>query len=250
MASWDSIWWLVLGGLLGWVGLWICDKLILRDGQIAGLRAEREVATMRAELEGTRERLNRAETDSDTYKRDLAAHTDQADILRTELAVMRNERGSIDTDLGSVKEKTRILQQEIESSRKLAGDRLNEVEQLEKTIIELQGERDKAQSWAQGKDAEAAKLSEQCDQLKQEIAQANEVLGKSAKQIESAQRTHRSMRSQLMTRGKISPRLEQRQTGLMRRLSVTRSTISALAAADEARAATAEKALQSDGEKS
>ncbi len=233
--AWDNIWWLVLGGLLGWVGLWICDKLILRDGQIAGLRAEREVSAMRAELEGTRERLNRAEADADTFKRDVAAHTDQADILRTELAVMRNERGLIDSDLSAANEKSRILQQEIESSRKLAGDRLTEVEQLEKTIIELQGERDKAQSWAQGKDAEVAKFSEQCTELKKELSQANQLLDQSSRQIDAAQRAHRNLRAQMMTKGKVSPRLENRQTGAMRRLSVTQSTISALAAADKAR---------------
>ena len=35
----DALWWLILGLLAGWAGLWLFDRLTLRDGEVAGLRA-------------------------------------------------------------------------------------------------------------------------------------------------------------------------------------------------------------------
>lgn len=237
MAAWDAIWWLILGLLLGWVGLWICDKLFLRDGQVAGLRAEREAAAARTEAAAVRESLSRSEDQVADLNKDLAAHTDQAEVLRTELAVMRNERGSVSSELQAVQDKLRMQQQEIDSARKLATERVEQIERLEKQVAEVQGERDKAQTWAQGKEAEAARANEQVEQMRTEMDSAQRLLSTSGQRIDHAQRLGRTVMAHLASGRPVPPRAAKQLGQRLRGLSSLRATIDALQAADDARRA-------------
>jgi chromosome segregation ATPase len=235
VAAWDAIWWLILGLLFGWVGLWVCDKLFLRDGQVAGLRADREAAAARAEAAAVREQLGRSEGQVDDLSKDLAAHTDQAEVLRTELAVMRNERGSVSSELQAAQEKVRIQLQELESARKLATERVEQIERLEKQVAEVQGERDKAQAWAQGKETEAAAVTGQMDEMRNELSQAHQLLATAGHKAERAQRQGRMILAHLASGRSVPPRVLQQLTGKMRGLSGIQATVDALKAADEAR---------------
>lgn len=235
MAAWDAIWWLILGLLLGWVGLWVCDKLFLRDGQVAGLRADREAAAARAEAAAVREQLGRSEGQVEDLNKDLAAHTDQAEVLRTELAVMRNERGSVSSELQAAQEKVRIQQQELESARKLANERVEQIERLEKQVAEVQGERDKAQAWAQGKETETAAATGQLDEIRGDLAQAHRLLATAEHKVDRAQRQGRMILAHLASGRPVPPRVLQQLSGKMRGLTGIQATVDALRAADEAR---------------
>ncbi|MFK7965185.1 MAG: hypothetical protein AB8C46_14585 [Burkholderiaceae bacterium] len=237
--TWDTLWWLILGSLLGWVALWFCDKLFLRDGDVAGIRAERELASSNNELDLARDQVRREVEKVTTLKSDLVASNDQADVLRTELALIGNERSNTQKELQAEKDRIATLQREIESSRKLAADRAEEINRMKQSFIALENERDVAQRWAQGKESETAKLNEQTEQHAQELIEARRLLGQANHHIQAAQRTARLLEAQIGSNTRVTPQLHGKLRGRMKRLAGIQQTVDALTAADDARRATA-----------
>lgn len=240
--TWDALWWLILGSLLGWVALWFCDKLFLRDGDVAGMRAERELLAAQNELDLARDQVRRSAEQNATLESDLVAANDQADVLRTELAVVGNERTAMMTDLANEKERASVLQREIDSSRKLAAERVEEINRMKQSFVALENERDVAQHWAQGKEKEAAQLAEARLQTETQQAEVQRLLSQANHNIMAAQRTARLLEARAGQNVRDTPRLHARLRSRMKRLSGIQHTIDALTAADQARRA----ALQAD----
>lgn len=246
--TWDTLWWLILGSLLGWVALWFCDKLFLRDGDVAGMRAERELASASNELDLARDQVRREVEKASTLQSDLTASNDQTDVLRTELALIGNERSNTQKELQAEKDRIATLQREIESSRKLATERADEINRMKQSFMALENERDVAQRWAQGKESETAKLSEQSQQHGQELIEARRLLGQANHQIQATQRTARLLEAQIGSNTRLTPRLHQQLRGRMKRLAGIQHTVDALTAADDARRASAHQGSGQDGE--
>ncbi len=233
--TWDALWWLILGSLLGWVALWFCDKLFLRDGEVAGIRAERELAAANSELDLSRDQIRRGAEKIATLESDLVASNDQADVLRTELAVMRNERDSLKTEAQSEKERNGTIAREIESSRKLAAERVDEINRLKQNIVALENERDVAQRWAQGKEHETARLNEQRRQDDNHLVQARRLLGQANHNILAAQRTARMLETRLGSHSRARPKLHAKLRARMKQLASIKQSVEALRDVDEAR---------------
>ncbi|MGH1361364.1 MAG: hypothetical protein ACRBC3_21590 [Burkholderiaceae bacterium] len=246
--TWDALWWLILGSLLGWVALWFCDKLFLRDGDVAGMRAERELLAAQNELDLARDQVRRSAEHNATLESDLVASNDQADVLRTELAVVANERTAMMTDLATEKERASVLQREIDSSRKLAAERVEEINRMKQSFVALENERDVAQRWAQGKESEAARLTEARLQTEAQQVEVQRLLSKANHNILAAQRTARLLEARAGQSGRDLPRLHARLRSRMKQLSGIQHTIDALTAADQARRAVAQAEESASGD--
>lgn len=233
--TWDTIWWLILGSLLGWVALWFCDKLFLRDGDVAGMRAERELLAANNELDLARDQIRRAVEKTENLDSDLLAASDQADVLRTELAVIGNERTALATDLQGEKDRCSTLQREIDSSRKLATERVEQINRMKQSYLALENERDVAQRWAQGKEREAARLIEARRQSDQQQDEVRQLLAQANHNVSAAQRTARLLEARSGSKSNEAPRLHARLRSRMKRLAGIQHTIDALTAADDAR---------------
>ena len=233
--TWDALWWLILGSLLGWVALWFCDKLFLRDGEVAGIRAERELAAANNELDLARDQVRRISEKNATLESDLAAGNDQADVLRTELAVMRNERDSLQTEMRTEKDRNGTLAREIESSRKLAAERVEEINRLKQSFVALENERDVAQRWAQAKERETAQLNEQRRLDDSQLKQARRLLSQANHKILAAQRTASQLETRLGIRTRARPKLHAKLRARMKQLASIQQSVDSMRAADDSR---------------
>lgn len=233
--SWDSLWWLILGLLLGWIALWFFDKLFLRDGEVAGIRAERELNSRQAELDNAREQLRITAEQASTLQSDLVASNDQTDALRTELAVISEERLAIRSEVAAERERAHAAQKEAESARKLVAERVDEINRMKQSFIALENERDVAQRWAQAKELEVAEFAAANAQVAEHASRTERAAARAQRQILAAQRNMRQLEASMGGAARGVPRLQRRLRSRMSHLVSLQNTMDALADADQAR---------------
>ncbi|MEZ5659959.1 MAG: hypothetical protein R3E83_15905 [Burkholderiaceae bacterium] len=94
-GTYDDLWWIVLGALIGWLAFWLIDKFFRRDGEPA------DVDTVKA-LESV-----------DTLEAQLKEVSDERDGLRNEAEAQRNEAQRLAGQLEGLRQSTAEQSQQI-----------------------------------------------------------------------------------------------------------------------------------------
>ena len=244
MTSWDTLWWLVLGSLLGWAALWLTDKLLLRDGEVAGLRAERQLASAQAELQEVRSFQAELDGRIDSLTLDARSAADQLESLRAELALVGNERRRLDGELEVARARARELQRELDEARAGAAERERELERLGSSFAALEASsaqaRQRSTELERSRTDSATRLAAFEKELAardERLAQAQRALGRAGNDILLVQRNARLLEARLpqAPADRRSDRLRTSFARSRRRLLGLQRTIDALASADEAR---------------
>ncbi|MEZ5652754.1 MAG: hypothetical protein R3E87_19630 [Burkholderiaceae bacterium] len=164
----NALWWLTLGLLMGWAGLWLFDRLMLRDGEVAGLRAAREMAEMRSRHEEQVAELSVHEREATTLRGSLEQAAQETDLLQAQLAESRLQRARLEQDLTDARNRETSKQTDLDESRRTIAERASEIERLKNQLHEVNHQRDAADRWGQAKDNEAADLRKRLDTLQAE----------------------------------------------------------------------------------
>ncbi|MEZ5738979.1 MAG: hypothetical protein R3E68_05605 [Burkholderiaceae bacterium] len=177
MSSLDAIWWLLLGALSGWLGLWAADKFLYRDGELAGIRAGRELEEVQSLLGNSRAMLETEQGRNRDLQETIAGAQDQVAALKGEVAMISNERTAVQESLGSAQLRLTAVQADLEGARRLGEERAEEARLLKQQIHEFETGRAAAESWAQAKDNEVAELRAELTALRAEREHLEEQLG-------------------------------------------------------------------------
>lgn len=177
MDALDAVWWLVLGLLSGWVGLWLFDRLMLRDGEVAGLRAARELAEARHSFDSALADMSARVREADGLRSSL--ENTQGDVRRLQGELADSEAGRADLlrQCATVEQRVAAVQGELDEARRTIADRASEIERLKKQLMESGHQRDAADRWAQVKDNEASELRARLDALTAEHESRGSELG-------------------------------------------------------------------------
>jgi chromosome segregation ATPase len=168
MSVLGALWWLVLGLLMGWIGLWLFDRLMLRDGEVAGLRAARELAEAEHRFADERAELSLRLGEMGTLRDSLEQTQQEAARLATELEHAHGVHAEVRQELNGASARLAALQTELDDARRTTADRAAEIERLKNQLHEANHQRDAADRWGQAKDTEAGELRKSLDTLEAE----------------------------------------------------------------------------------
>ncbi|MEZ5657968.1 MAG: hypothetical protein R3E83_05415 [Burkholderiaceae bacterium] len=164
----DALWWLILGLLAGWAGLWLFDRLTLRDGEVAGLRAARELAEARQQCHDRLTAMEVQLQDAALVRESLREASEAGETLRAQLSAAEAAREGLQREHAAVLARESALRTELDETRRTVADRASEIERLKNQLHEANHQRDAADRWGQAKDNEAGELRRQLDALQLE----------------------------------------------------------------------------------
>ena len=129
-------WWFVAGLLVGWLLWWLFDRLFRRDGEAAGVAAQRALDASQAEVR----RLLR---ERDTARTEAGRATAERDAVQDELDASRAQFVALRSDFDAARDDSTRLRSEIDATRRGHTDARRELDaalvRLEATRAEYDG---------------------------------------------------------------------------------------------------------------